>query len=460
MNVLTRALFAVGAGLKKFTMSWGAGRSWSWVSLGRTRYDDAANVDPAGNAAVQAVVLWVARAFPEAPLRVSRRDAKGNPTPLPDHPLVQLLASPNPYYSGVLLWMATLADWMLTGNAYWGKVRSGAGRPVELWWLPSRLVEPKSPDDGSAFLSHYEYRPDGRKAPVRVEPHDLVHFRYGIDPADPRKGLSPLASLAREVFTDDEAANFSAAILKNLGVPGVVISPDSEIGATKDEAEKIKADFRARFGGDNRGDALVMTAKTRVQVLSFSPEQMNLKDLRRLPEERISAIFGIPAIVVGLGAGLDRSTFANYAEAREAAYESNVIPTQRLLAAEIAAQLLPEFGDASRSVVDFDLTQVRVLQPDLDSLFKRLDVAVQGGWMFVNEARERVGLEPLPDGDVLYVKMANTPTPADQLVPAEPAAEEGSAIEEPAPLRALPPGRRRGGARGRPAAAPAAEETG
>jgi hypothetical protein len=33
-----------------------------------------------------------------------------------------------------------------------------------------------------------------------------VHFRFGLDPDDPRKGYSPLKSVLREVFTDDEAA--------------------------------------------------------------------------------------------------------------------------------------------------------------------------------------------------------------------------------------------------------------
>ena len=53
-----------------------------------------------------------------------------------------------------------------------------------------------------------------------------------------------------------------------------------------------------------RGKPHVSTAPIRIEQFGFSPEQMSLKDLRRLPEERISALLGIPAIVAGLGAGL------------------------------------------------------------------------------------------------------------------------------------------------------------
>ena len=227
-------------------------------------------------------------------------------------------------------------------------------------------------------------------------------------------------SLLREIYVDEEAQRFTAAILGNLGVPGVVISPENEL--SPEGAQQTKEKFRETFSGSRRGDVLVTRGKTSVSVLSFSPQQMNLKELRRLPEERVTAVLGIPAIVVGLGAGLDRSTFANFEEARQAAYESNVLPTQRLLGAEIQTQLLPDFGDATQLRVDFDLGQVRVLQPDQDALWRRLDVGVKGGWVTVNEARSQVALEPLPDGDVLYVSVASTPTdPAQLLLVPEPA---------------------------------------
>lgn len=435
MNVLTRTAQVLTGRLKAFVMQWASRSSWVWgTSLGRTRYDYAeAAGDGRGNAIVVSVILWLCRTFPEAPIRVMARNGDGDLDPQPGHPLTELLARPNPHYSGVLLWMATIADWML-GNAYWLKVRNGAGRVLELWWIPSNLIEPKYPEDGSQYLSHYDYTPNG--TPIRLEVADVVHFRYGLDPTNQRKGLSPLGSLLREIFTDDEAANFSAALLKNLGVPGLVIAPDEDVQLTQADADQIKAEAGARFTNDNRGAVMVMSARVKTTVLSFNPQQMDLKTLRRLPEERVSAIFGVPAVVVGLGAGLDRSTFANYAEAREAAYESNVIPTQRLLAAELATQLLPEFGDPKKLSIDFDLSQVRVLQPDLDALWRRLDVGVRGGWIFPDEAREKVGYDPLPDkaGEVLYVPVSAVPTlPADIALPPEPVP-----LPEPTPLRALP----------------------
>lgn len=420
-KTLSYALWRTAAAVKQFTMQFvRSGARWGMsVLLGLTNINYAAIVgDGRGNAIVVACVLWMCRTFPESPLRVQKL-VNGEWEYDDEHPLFALLQRPNRFYSGILLIWGALADWAVTGNGYWLKGRSSASRTVELWWAPSFLVEPRWPEDGSAFISHYEYSPNGR--PERIEIEDVVHLRYGLDPQNTRKGLSPIASLVREIFTDDEAANFSATLLKNLGVPGVIVSPAAGVKVEQPDADMIKAQFEQRFGGDNRGRVMVASKEVTTTVLSFSPQQMDLKALRRLPEERVSAIFGTPAVVVGLGAGLDRSTFANMAEAREAAYESNIIPTQRLWAAELNNQLVGDFGDQKRLRLVFDLSQVRVLQQDENALHQRIRDDVAGGVLTVNEGRQALGLEPLPGADVLYVPGKVKPTdPADLLTEPEP----------------------------------------
>lgn len=432
-NPIVRAASSVSAVAKKFTMSFGAAwgsiwaddgtaRSWAnWArNFGSSRFDYASQTDPNANSIVMSCVLWICRTFPEAPLYVMTDRPDGTQEPIRRHPLTDLLRRPNDYYSGILLWYASLTDLLTTGNAYWVKVRSAAGRVVELWWVPQYMLQPRWPTDGSAFLSYYEYRPDGFE-PIRVEVLDVVHFRYGLDPVNVRKGLSPLASLLHEVYTDDEAARFTSSILRNLGVPGVVLSPgDSDVSVPMEDLERIKSEFQARFGGDRRGEPLVMSGKTQVSVLSFSPRDMDMKQLRMVPEERISAILGIPAAVVGLGAGLERTKVgATMREMREQAYESCIIPMQRLLASELNSQLLPDFADPQNTEIGFDLSKVRVLTADQDQQHARAREGLTSGLFTRNQALLMVGNEAEgPESDVLYIP--NTVTvkaPADLLTP-------------------------------------------
>jgi HK97 family phage portal protein len=268
--------------------------------------------DGTGSSTVAAVLNWVARTFPEAPPMLWAEDADGQEEKQLQHPMLKLLRRPNPHYTGLMLWMSTVVDWMVDGNAYWLKLRDGTGQVAELWWVPSWLIKPVG--DEGIFVDHYDYTPG--LEPISLPVEDVVHFRFGLDADEPRLGRSQLKSVLREVFTDDEAANFTASLLRNMGVPGLVVSPEKGTTLGAGDAEAMKAYVKEKFGGDKRGEALVMSGATQVAQFGFSPEQLLLRELRRIPEERVSAVTGIPAIVVGFGAGLERSTFCLPGDAR------------------------------------------------------------------------------------------------------------------------------------------------
>ncbi len=376
------------------------GAPWStWPRLlPSTRIDFLTEAgDLSQNSAVMAAVLWIGRTFPEAPLVVLKRTTP-HPQEIPDHPLTLLLRQPNTFYNGLLLWQATLLSYNIAGNAYWLKVRNGTGKVVEVWYEPDFTCRPVWPVDGSVFISGYQVKRQGQWRDVRTE--DVVHFRMGLDPRNPRLGLSPLASALREVFTDNEAANFSASLLRNMGIPGVVLSPASA-DVTIDDPEGLKTAMVSKFSGDRRGEPLVMQGPTKIEVLSFSPEQMNYQSLRRIPEERVSALLGIPPIVTGLGAGWDKSSYNNYKTAVEAAYRGNLLPTQRLLAAVLTTDLLPDVAAGARGAtaattqgagagteyVAFDTSEVQALAEDQDAKAKRLVTLYRGGLLRRDESR-------------------------------------------------------------------------
>jgi len=391
---------------KGFTVSRLPGQESQVVTslMQNTSFDYERKVNGYQSAIIMACMRWIQRTFPEAPLMLSKRDTEGSWEEVYSHKMLDMADSPNPYYDGILLEMTTLADFVLDGNAYWYKLRSAAGRTAQLWWLPSSTVEPKWPRDGTAFLTHYDYRP-GAAAPLEIPPEDIVHFRDGFDPSNIRKGMSPLKSLFREVFTDDEAANMTAALMKNLGIPGLVISPAGAGTASTADAAELKQWFKDNFTGDKRGDPLVMSSATDVKPFGFTPKDMTLRELRRIPEERISAVLGVPAIVAGLGAGLDRSTYSNYAEAREAAYESTIIPLQRIMASVIKRQFLREYEtDLQGWRVGFDLSGVRILQEDENKKSKRISELVNDGLVQVSDGQRMLGV-PVDETQNFYLRL-------------------------------------------------------
>lgn len=398
-----------------FWRGWSAGYLNSFMN--RTRYDYKTEVgDASSNSIVVAVVGWIARNFPEAPVRIAREPtAEDAPItyiqPRATGPgfMLKLLERPNPYYSGVLQWMATITDVKCTGNAYWLKVRNpNTGRVQQLWWLPSWMTEPSwNEGDSTEFIGWYEYSVDGVTWIYR--PEDIVHFRQGIDTKNTRKGLSPLAALYREIFTDDEAANMTASLMRNIGVPGVVLSPANTTGPTGrfKDPEEMKETYMQKFGGDKTGEPFVSSVPVDLKVASWSPQQMNLRDLRKIPEERVSAVFGVAAIVAGLGAGLDRSTFSNFSEARKAAYEEGIIPDQRLFAAELEQQLLPEFGITDGLDVLFDWKMATAMQENAADVWKRHADAAVKGLIMRSDFKRAVQIPVTPKTDDVYVVPQN-----------------------------------------------------
>lgn len=393
---------------------------------------------------VMAPVLWIMRTFTEAVVRVQSRSPERIWEFVDDHPADLLVNQPNPYYNGGALWKATTISYTLDGNAYWRKVRNSFGGVIQLWYLPHWLVNPVYPTDGSQFISHYEVHGMGSQ-PERLLPRDVVHFRFGLDPENPRRGLSPLRPLLQEVYTDDEAASFSAHILKNMGVPGLILSPKSDGLPSPAEADKLKAYVQASFAGRGRGQTMVLGKATDVHQFGFDPGKLMLGDLRDIAEERVCAMLGIPAAVVGFGSGLQSTKVgATMRELVKLAWVQCLNPMQTDMADQITAQLLPDFVSQTRRFrFRFDTSEAAAFQEEDDLRAKRAAILVQAGILRIDRAQEIVGLEVDPTRKV-YLQPSN----------AIPIGEDGTVAEDAMPAKPDPE------TPGTPMADPTMERTG
>ena len=351
--------------------------------------------DGSNNSAVVACLNVLATSFAEPrPLVYSDTEA-GDFEYVKDHPIQKLLERPNPFTSGTLMAHYIVVALSAYGDAYLYKNRNSDGSVVQLVPLMPNLVEPKG--DENTLITHFKYAPHGGLGgnSIVVPTNDIVHIRNGIDPNNHRRGFAPLKSVLREILGDEAAGQYAAALLHNMAVPGVILSPkdDSMGGPSKEEAEAISAMYKQKFGGKNRGAPMVLSGAMNIEVVSFSPDQMNLAELRKIPEERVSAVLGVPAILAGLGAGLDAATYNNTRELREFFTEQKLVPLWKSVAAELTHQLLRKDFSAQNLNVRYNLDDVRALSTDKDDIYKRMNTAVSGGWVTIGEARQQAGLK-------------------------------------------------------------------
>lgn len=380
--------------------------------LRRTRFNFRREVgDGLDSSVVTAPIFWIQRALPEATLALEHTNADGAKEDLEDHEMLELIQKPNEFYGDIALWGATILSFLLSGDSYWIKVRNGYGKPVELWWVPWWMMEPKAPLDGSNFIEYYEYTPGTGMGRMALDPKDVVHFRHGINPKNQMKGLSPLDSLLREIFTDLEASNFVASLLRNLGVPGVIISPKGGAMPAPADVEATKTWFKQAFGGDNRGAPMVMGAPTDVHQFGFDPKSMDLSEGRDVAEERVCAVLGTPAAVVGFGSGLQQTKVgATMKELRELAWHNGVLPYARMLADELKRSLLPDFqrgqGKAKKLRLYWNTDEVLALQEDENKRTDRKLKEFEAGAITLFDYLTETGREA-DDQDKYYLRSFN-----------------------------------------------------
>jgi HK97 family phage portal protein len=354
------------------------------------------------NSAVFACLQVIATSYPEPPLTVFRQLDDGQDEKISDSPLQELLEYPTPNgelsMDELLFWTAWAKH--VDGNSYWIKVRSGdaeIGNVIELWPVSPTLMAPKTMKDSQDWVSYYEYQYSPGKI-TRIPVNNVVHFRLGIDDQDMRKGLAPLKALVREVSTDEEADKFVAALLSNYAVPGLVVTPTGTNNISEPEADKLTRKLGQKFGSEGRGNIAVISRETNIEAFGFSPKDLDMTVLHRIPEERISAVMGVPAILAGLGAGLDRSTFSNTREMGEMFTERKLVQQWRADAAKLNVSLKPDFTDDRDITIQFDLKNVRALQEDENAKYERLQKATaQKAFMTRNEARTEIGLDPVDE---------------------------------------------------------------
>jgi HK97 family phage portal protein len=362
------------------------------------------------NGVVASAIDWYVRNYPQATPRLYRPVDSQQADPVEDHPVIQLMAQPDPMIMGSLFWGWVIQDFKLFGNTYLRKIRSSTrGTVTALQFLPQDMVRPVG--NGVNPLTHYVYTTDGRSFDIPVS--DIIHIRYGRDPSDIRIGRAPLTAVLREIATDNTASTTAYGLLANGAMPSLIVGPDAKetsVDMSMDDARQVKRQLHEDLTGDGSGGIVVMTGAYRMDRVSLTPSELALDSVRRVPEERICSALGINPMVLGLGSGLERSTYSNYERAQQAAWEDGMVPLLRTLADAITADLLPEYPETQQGdYVMYDLETVRALADDMQAEAVRAEKLYKAGIIDRAEAKRIAGLEAVPEDEgVLHPSAIST----------------------------------------------------
>lgn len=311
---------------------------------------------------------------------------------LDDHPLRRLIRQPNPFMDEYDLWYSVVVFQKLAGGAYFEKERDRAGRVIRLWPLRPDWVKPVR--SSSAFIAGYEFGVPGRDK-VTLDARDVLDFKL-FDPLNLYRGFPPAAVAGRVGDVDNATTDYLKLFMEKGGMPpGLLKTKQKLVDA---DVANIRRRWGERYGGiEHWLSPAVLDQDAEYQQTGLSFKDMGFEMLDARAEARICMVLDVPPILVGAKVGLDRATYSNYAEARQAWWEDSLTPLYRNFESVIANDLAREFGDVA---VAFDLSAVPAFREQTDALYGRANEGISRGYLTVNEARKLVGLEEAPAGDV------------------------------------------------------------
>lgn len=382
------------------------------------------------NSLAMAVVNFTANRIPEAKPAVAKTTKEGDQKLDYLHPAAQLIRRPNNHHIWANYAAAISMGWWFSGNVFILKTRSITGEVVELWLLPHFLVEPRWPGDGRSpevpndrnndpFLSHYQYTPPG-KAPVLYPARDVIHLKRGVDLSRPRWGLGAFESLYKELYGDDKMALFTASIMANMGIQVPVISPkDDAVNINPTNAAAMKEGWIQKTTGSRAGEPVILTEPVTVEKFGFNPNELDLSQLRLIPESRVCAVCQISPAALQVMVGIQNGTsYASSEQARQQGYEEVIVPIQSVWAEEFTHQFLSEFEGSEGAEFVFDTSKVRVLEEDRDALVKRESEIFRTGGSTLDQYLTAVGKKPVgpPLGDIRMVPGLSSPMSPERLI--------------------------------------------
>lgn len=383
---------------------------------------------------LRTVVSFLARNTAQLGLHVYRRTSEDSRVRDRTSPLPRLILKPNPTMTMYDLIFALVGDKKLYDRAYWWLVETSDGGR-QIWRIPPNWITPVAAD---AFQVKEYNVVNFRGAEIRVPASEILAFS-GYHPNDPL-AVSPSVDALRDTLNEQiQASLYRHQVWKNGGRVSAVLERPLGAKWSTGARDAFRDDWYAKWTGrgDKAGGTPILEDGMTLKRIDFSAQEQQFVEAAKLAMVTVAGVFHVNPTMVGV---LDNANYSNVKEFRKALYAETLGPDLQEYQDRINTFLLPMLGmDPAIYYAEFNVQQK--LQGDFEEQAAALQTAVGRPWIEVNEARSRLNMAALADGNGLAIPMAVsiiglTTTPPTVDSPAS--AASGASSELP---KALPAGR-------------------
>lgn len=345
--------------------------------------------------AVLSSVKLLSESISTLPLMVFEREANGDRSPAPQHPVSQLLHTlANDETTAQSLRETAAAHVLLRGTAYMRIARDGGGVPRELWPIHPDTIRPFR-DTSNAL--RFEVAESGNRN-VTLRP-DQVWRIPGLS-WNGVTGLSPIG-FARETFGLAIALdqNTAAAMKNGARISGVVSYPEV---LEDEEYQSRKKDIAATLSGPaNAGKVWLADGGAKWEPMAMTFEDLQFLELKRFQIAEVARIFRVPLHMLYDQAAQPR---ANMEQASLEFVVYSLRPWLIRFEQTITRDLLLP---AERARYFAEHNVAGLLRGDFAGRMAGYAQGRQWGWWNVNDIRRMENLNGIgPEGDV-YLQPSN-----------------------------------------------------
>jgi HK97 family phage portal protein len=226
---------------------------------------------------------------------ISSDIARAIPTS-PKTKISKLLNRPSENVNRFSFYQHTVAQLLLTGNAYWlwrEKVDGSYG----FEYIPNSNITEYISDDGQEITYDVKFDAQKEKDLENVASSDVMHFRLlGNDGG--LTGMSPIQALSNELSIQDSSNTLAKTALNKSARPSGIVKVEKGT-LNPDAKDKIRTEFESKTTGSNSGRVLVMDSVTTYTPLEVKNDSTSLLDATSWTREQIAKAFMIPIDMLG-----------------------------------------------------------------------------------------------------------------------------------------------------------------
>lgn len=309
------------------------------------------------------------------------------------HPVLTLMAVPNPTQGGAALLESFYGNLLLTGDGYLEAAGADAsGGPHELYVLRSDRMKVIQGTDGWPIAYEYSVGSKKHSFDMRQDRPSILHVK-SFHPHDDHYGLSPMQAAASAMDVHNSASAWSKALLDNAARPsGAIVyrGSDGQGSLAADQYTRLVDELESNHqGARNAGRPMLLEGGLDWKPMGFSPSDMEFHRTKEAAARDVALAFGVPPMLLGLPGD---NTYANYQEAHRAFYRLTVLPLVAKTLAAISGWLPKFYGESF--AVKPDLDNVAALATERETMWRRIGEA---NFLTDGEKRQMLGLPTLSD---------------------------------------------------------------